>query len=673
MSDPDGLLERFIKDRSNEAFKALVDRHGAMVAATCRRVLGNEAEAEDAAQAVFFILARKAGSVASGDALGPWLHRVAVRVACEMKRKRQLRDHHEDQAAGQKAHAEVQRPSDEEVSKIKAAVDEEIDALPEKLRLPVVACLVDHKSVSQAAKELGLTDGQVRGRLERAREKLRVALTGRGINIAPVVVPVLLGEVLCGDPLLATGLGQKLLAVGAHVLGGAKGAGAGLSSGVVSLAESVTVQLVKAKMIKGFLVACLAGGIVAASALGAAWAVDAGGDGGRISGPSSVTSTFPVGAGPGSGVQTPVTRAYAVAIGSGAGSGASSGASSGVSSGAMPASLPPSGVGKGRASLRGRTVSGAGVEVLHYQPMALTTEPEKEGERSLSHGWLRVPGFLSQGATIYSLEPKEGSLEPNHEAGVSTFRAMSDGVVMIFCAYGYQGNKTGEWTKDVRSAKDLVQEGWEGVGMAVSRYGREFTVFAREVKKGEVFRIRCNKYEPPYVVVKETVRIPEEMESEFPSARAKETPVQRRAAVVNAWVVGRVWGFSAEPVAVSPGPWVEMPEEIRGARIFSKDGRNDGGGENDAHHGGAADFEVQRDGVVFIAGQLDQREGNLEGDWDEHRLTVKNFEEAGWAFVGSMKDDKGVSYAVFRKGVLNGERYRIRTNKYTPTYVIVKP
>jgi RNA polymerase sigma factor (sigma-70 family) len=229
MSNVDGPLKTYVTDRSDNAFRTLIERHGPMVAATCRRVLGDESEAQDAAQAVFLILARKAASVGDEQSLGPWLHRVAVRVACEMKRKKHVRGEHERKAASQRPQASHSPLSDEESARVKAALDEEIDALPEKLRLPVVLCLVDQKPVAQAAKDLGLTDGQVRGRLDRARERLRQALTVRGVGVSSAVMPLLLTEALSGEPLITAVVVKKLLAAGAYVANGASGLGAGVS------------------------------------------------------------------------------------------------------------------------------------------------------------------------------------------------------------------------------------------------------------------------------------------------------------------------------------------------------------------------------------------------------------------------------------------------------------
>src|SRR5262249_12938449 len=79
-SDPE-LLSRFTRDRDESAFAALVGRHGPMVLAVCRRVLGAPQDAEHAFQATFLVLARRACQLARPDALAGWLHGVALKVA----------------------------------------------------------------------------------------------------------------------------------------------------------------------------------------------------------------------------------------------------------------------------------------------------------------------------------------------------------------------------------------------------------------------------------------------------------------------------------------------------------------------------------------------------------------------------------------------------------------
>ena len=149
------LLARYAASNDGQAFAALVARHGPMVAATCRAILRHEHDVEDAFQATFLVLARKAGSVRGGDALGGWLHRVAYRAAVEASVEAKRRRRREAEASTM-AIADAARPGlDPEVVVI---VHEEVDRLPEGLRLPVVLCDLEGLTYEQAAGRLDWTE-----------------------------------------------------------------------------------------------------------------------------------------------------------------------------------------------------------------------------------------------------------------------------------------------------------------------------------------------------------------------------------------------------------------------------------------------------------------------------------------------------------------------------------
>ncbi len=175
----DRLLDRFRTRGDEAAFEVLVWRHGAMVLATCRRVLGDAHAAEDAFQATFLILARKARSVRRGGALAGWLHRVALRVAGRAKQSAARRAWHERRAAI----ATVTGPPDGPASELRAVLDEELNRLPAKLRLPVVLCYLEGQTTAEAARQLGCPRGTVLSRLATARERLRVRLLRRGVAL----------------------------------------------------------------------------------------------------------------------------------------------------------------------------------------------------------------------------------------------------------------------------------------------------------------------------------------------------------------------------------------------------------------------------------------------------------------------------------------------------------
>jgi len=179
------LLERFAaKDRARgeQAFAALVERHGPMVLGVCRRVLSDSHLAEDAFQATFLILARRAGSVIDRVALGAWLHRVALRVSLRAKVQVDQRRRHEREEIKEPAVI----PKDLLVlAETRATIDDEINRLSERHRLPVILCCLSGLTHEQAAEQLRCPVGTVESRLFRARQRLKERLTRRGL--APAV------------------------------------------------------------------------------------------------------------------------------------------------------------------------------------------------------------------------------------------------------------------------------------------------------------------------------------------------------------------------------------------------------------------------------------------------------------------------------------------------------
>ena len=170
------LLRRYATTRDAAAFELLVRRHANTVWAACARVLRNEADADDAFQTTFLVLAKKASAV-RGECAGAWLHRVAVHAALKLKAKptRSVSDG-----------VERERPDRLEADDL-AAVHEELARLPERYRLPVVLCDLEGQSRTEAARVLGWPLGSVNGRLSRARDLLRDRLARRGF-VAPAVL-----------------------------------------------------------------------------------------------------------------------------------------------------------------------------------------------------------------------------------------------------------------------------------------------------------------------------------------------------------------------------------------------------------------------------------------------------------------------------------------------------
>ncbi|HEY8504817.1 MAG TPA: sigma-70 family RNA polymerase sigma factor [Gemmataceae bacterium] len=168
------LVGRYAEHRDAAAFEVLVWRHGAMVWATCRRILRHEHDAEDAFQAAFLALARAAGSIGTRRAVAAWLHRVAVNCALKLKAKRP--------AAGLTDEVPARPQGGPEGVEFAAAVDEELDRLPARCRAAFVLCCLEGMTSAEAARELGCPAGTVDSRLHAARARLRERLSRRGFG-----------------------------------------------------------------------------------------------------------------------------------------------------------------------------------------------------------------------------------------------------------------------------------------------------------------------------------------------------------------------------------------------------------------------------------------------------------------------------------------------------------
>jgi RNA polymerase sigma factor (sigma-70 family) len=173
------LMAQFVgsQEASEAAFRVLIHRHGPMVLGICRRILGEEHAAEDAFQATFLVLVKKARALRDCNLLANWLYGVAVRVARKEKARGARRRVVERRAVEQTA-----RPgSDLDSGELLSVIDEEVHRLPERYRLPWVLCHVEGLRHDQAAERLGCPVGTVESRLSRARERLRSRLTRRGL------------------------------------------------------------------------------------------------------------------------------------------------------------------------------------------------------------------------------------------------------------------------------------------------------------------------------------------------------------------------------------------------------------------------------------------------------------------------------------------------------------
>jgi RNA polymerase sigma factor (sigma-70 family) len=224
------LLDRFARLRDEDAFAVLVARHGPMVLNACRRVLGDPHAAEDAFQATFLVLARKAASVRRPETLAGWLFGVASRVAREARRSR-----------ARQPCSGLAEPFDPPTSRpgplaelaardLVGVLQEEVQRLPEAYRLVVVLCCLEGLSQAEAARRLGCTPDSVRGRLERGRKRLSRRLAGRGLTLAAA-----LGAV-------SRAAGGPPADVLASVVQAATRCAAGQAAGLVSLQVAALVE-----------------------------------------------------------------------------------------------------------------------------------------------------------------------------------------------------------------------------------------------------------------------------------------------------------------------------------------------------------------------------------------------------------------------------------------------
>lgn len=181
------LLQRFTERREQEAFETLVRRHGPLVLGVCRRLLRNDADAEDAFQATFLVLARKAPSICWHESIGNWLYGVACRVARKARTAAARRSAHERRTGD--------RPREESLTetawqRLQDVLDEELQRLPDQYRAPLLLCCVQDHSQEEAARQLGCSEATVRGRLYRGRELLRRRLASRGWSLPAALAAV---------------------------------------------------------------------------------------------------------------------------------------------------------------------------------------------------------------------------------------------------------------------------------------------------------------------------------------------------------------------------------------------------------------------------------------------------------------------------------------------------
>jgi RNA polymerase sigma factor (sigma-70 family) len=197
------LLARWLSQREEAAFAALVARHGPMVLGVCRRIVGDAQQAEDVFQATFLVLARKAARLRRPEALASFLYGIALRLA----RRARLVAARRPLTALTPQIPEPVDPSPHPLDvlsgrELLALLDTEVARLPEVYRLPLLLCVLQGRTLEEAARQLGWSIGSLRGRLERGRARLQQRLGRRGLGLSVGVV-ALLAPVAVPEHLLA--------------------------------------------------------------------------------------------------------------------------------------------------------------------------------------------------------------------------------------------------------------------------------------------------------------------------------------------------------------------------------------------------------------------------------------------------------------------------------------
>jgi RNA polymerase sigma factor (sigma-70 family) len=237
------LLQRFGDQRDEAAFDTLLRRYGPMVLDVCRGVLGNEADAEDAFQATFLILARKAASIRKSASVGSWLHGVAYRTALKARAQLATRQKTESRAPARP----ISEPDDLTWREVRQVLHEELTGLAERYRVPLVVCYLEGKTQDAAAALLGLAKSTLKERLERGRSLLRARMVRRGLGPAAALIATAWPSTIASACVQATLVSRTVTAASLFAAGQAAPAGV-ISVKVAALTEGVLKTMLLSKI-----------------------------------------------------------------------------------------------------------------------------------------------------------------------------------------------------------------------------------------------------------------------------------------------------------------------------------------------------------------------------------------------------------------------------------------
>jgi RNA polymerase sigma factor (sigma-70 family) len=212
------LLERFVTARDESAFEGLLARHGPMVLDVCRRVLQDPQTVEDAFQATWLVLIRKAGSIRQSEVLGNWLYGVAYRTAARARVEAAKRRDRESRACLSEAGDPLAEMT---VRELFAVLDEELNGLPGKYRTPLVLCYLEQRTRDEAAQQSGCSLATLDRRLSRGRALLKARLARRGLTLALALFPTLLSQAAASIGVPASLASSTLKAATTVAAGGA--------------------------------------------------------------------------------------------------------------------------------------------------------------------------------------------------------------------------------------------------------------------------------------------------------------------------------------------------------------------------------------------------------------------------------------------------------------------
>jgi RNA polymerase sigma factor (sigma-70 family) len=245
------LLEAFVIQRDQAAFEALVRRHGSMVLGVCRRALRNTQDAEDAFQATFLVLVRKAASIRPYEMVGHWLYGVAYRTALAARAtnaRRRVREKH------MPARTWINAPSPEEGwHELVSFIDHELNRLPPVYQVPIVLCDLEGKTRKEAARQIGCPEGTLSSRLARGRQLLARRLSRSGFTLSGASLALALSETAASAQLLPTLMHATVKAATLFAAGDA--ASVAISVKVAALTQGVlkTMLLTRLKILSAVL------------------------------------------------------------------------------------------------------------------------------------------------------------------------------------------------------------------------------------------------------------------------------------------------------------------------------------------------------------------------------------------------------------------------------------